>query len=76
MVFYIIKNGVILVGDDRNYIVIVFSKVYSSLCFFPWGCCDLSLDGRCGICCNVSLVITVLLILVGIICSLFYFLDL
>jgi hypothetical protein len=34
MVFYIIKNGVILVGDDRNYIVIVFSKVYSSLCFF------------------------------------------
>ena len=45
-------------------------------CSCWWGCCDLSLYGRCGICCNVSLVITVLLILVGIICSLFYFLDL
>jgi hypothetical protein len=43
---------------------------------FDCSCCDLSWYERYGICCNVSLVITVLLILVGIICSLFYFLDL
>ena len=45
-------------------------------CSCWWSCCDLSWYGRYGICCEVSLVITVLLILVGIICSLFYFLDL
>ena len=43
---------------------------------FDCSCCDLSWYERYDICCNVSLVITVLLILVGIICSLFYFLDL
>jgi hypothetical protein len=36
MVFHIIKNGFILFGDDRIYIVIVFSKVYSSLRFFSY----------------------------------------
>ena len=45
-------------------------------CSCWWSCCDLSWYKRYGICCNVSLVITVLLILVGIICSLFYLLDL
>jgi hypothetical protein len=42
-------------------------------CSCWWNCCDLSWYERCRTCCNVSLVITVLLILVGIIYSLFFF---
>ena len=47
-----------------------------SCCSCWGGCCDVSWYKRYGFCCQVSVVITVLLILVGIICSLFYFLDL
>ena len=45
-------------------------------CSCWWSCCDLSWFGRYRTYCKVSVVITVLLILVGIICSLFYLLDL
>ena len=47
-----------------------------SCCSCWGGCCDVSWYKRYGFCCQVSVVITVLLILVGNICSLFYFLDL
>lgn len=45
-------------------------------CSCWWSCCDVSCYGRWVMCCKVIVVITVLLILVGIICSLIlYFLK-
>jgi hypothetical protein len=69
---------VFVIGILLRYVLTLIAGISFDrwCCCCWWGCCNLSWYERYSTRCNVSLVITVLLILVGIICSLFYFLDL
>lgn len=69
---------VLVIGIPLRIVLTVIAGFSFDCCCCScwWSCCDVSCCGRWDICCIVIFVVTVLLILVGIICSLIlYFLK-